>query len=40
MSARQRDQALTTIQDVALAWGIGNASSREIDEAGINLATR
>lgn len=39
MSANQRETLNETIKEVALAWGIGNASAMEIDEIGIVPAT-
>jgi ribonuclease HII len=40
MSAKQRSDAVEAIKEVALAWGIGNASAREIDSLGIVGATK
>ena len=40
MSAAQRDAVVGTIKEVALCWGIGQSSSREIDEQGIVAATK
>jgi ribonuclease HII len=40
MSALQRERAALTIQSVALAWSLGEASAAEIDELGILPATR
>ncbi len=39
MTPRQREALDKTIKDVALTWGIGSASSDEIDEFGIVPAT-
>jgi ribonuclease HII len=38
MSRRQRESLVDTIQQVALAWGVGSASSAEIDSVGIVAA--
>jgi ribonuclease HII len=40
MSARQRESLVDTIKATAVAWGIGSASSDEIDQIGIVPATR
>lgn len=40
MTPRQREALAGTIQEVARAWGVGHATAREIDAAGINNATR
>jgi len=40
MTPRQRENVVNTIQETALAWGIGSAENQEIDRLGINLATR
>lgn len=40
MSPRQRESLIETIQSVALVWGVGSASSQEIDEFGIIGATK
>ena len=40
MTPRQRERNVETIKDIALAWGVGHASNREIDESGIDHATR
>ncbi len=40
MTPRQRENLLERIKDVALAWGIGSATSAEIDAYGIVPATR
>jgi ribonuclease HII len=40
MTAEQREKARRKITCYALAWGIGQASSQEIDELGILPATR
>lgn len=40
MTPRQRKQLSERIKEIAVAWGIGHASSAEIDEWGINPATR
>jgi ribonuclease HII len=40
MTARQREKLSETIKDVAIAWGIGSASNDEIDDIGINPATK
>ena len=39
MTARQREALDQTIKDVAITWGIGSASSEEIDDLGIVPAT-
>ena len=38
MTPRQRENVVNTIQETALAWGIGSAENQEIDRLGINLA--
>jgi ribonuclease HII len=40
MTPRQRESLVDTIKEVALAWGIGKASSVEINDLGISPATR
>lgn len=40
MSARQRESLVETIKTAAVAWGIGSATSDEIDAIGIVPATR
>jgi ribonuclease HII len=40
MTPRQRTQLAGRIQEVAAAWGVGSASNQEIDECGIDGATR
>jgi len=40
MTPRQRVQLADKIKTVALAWGVGSASSAEIDDLGIVAATR
>jgi len=40
LSPRQREGLVDTIKAVSLAWGIGNASSDEIDQYGIVPATK
>lgn len=40
LSPRQREQMIRTIEGTALAWGIGSADNQEIDNLGINPATR
>jgi len=40
MTPLQRDRTAEKIKEVAVAWGVGSASNREIDEQGINPATR
>lgn len=40
MSAEQRSETVEAIKEVALAWGIGNASAGEIDCMGIVAATK
>jgi ribonuclease HII len=40
MTPRQRSQLVERIKEVALAWGVGSASSAEIDEFGIVPATK
>lgn len=40
LSGRRRSQLVETIQNHALAWGVGSASSEEIDQIGIVSATR
>lgn len=39
MTPRQRTQLVERIKEIALAWGIGSASSTEIDKLGIVPAT-
>lgn len=40
LNALQRESLIDTIKDVAIAWGIGSASAKEIDQIGIVPATR
>lgn len=40
MTHRQRTRLAQTIQETALSWGIGSASAAEIDDLGIDRATR
>jgi len=40
LTPRQRVQLAERIKDAAAAWGVGSASSQEIDEHGIDRATR
>jgi ribonuclease HII len=40
MTPRQRAQLVDRIKEIALAWGVGSASSGEIDEFGIVKATK
>jgi ribonuclease HII len=40
LTPRMRVQLADRIKQVAVAWGIGSASSQEIDEHGIDRATR
>jgi ribonuclease HII len=40
MTPRQRETLVETIKDIATVWGIGSASNIEIDEYGINAATK
>ncbi|MAS35733.1 MAG: ribonuclease HII [Anaerolineaceae bacterium] len=40
MTPRQRERTDETIKETALAWGIGSATNSEIDEHGINPATK
>ncbi len=40
MTPRQRDKNVEKIKDIALAWGVGHATNREIDKFGINPATK
>lgn len=40
MTRLQRETLIETIQKNALAWGVGSASAPEIDDLGINKATR
>lgn len=40
MTPLQRARTVETIKETALAWGVGSASSLEIDEIGINDATK
>jgi ribonuclease HII len=40
MTPRQRNLTIDTIKRTALAWGVGSASSRDIDEFGIVPATK
>lgn len=40
MTPRQRETCAALLQKIALAWGVGYASAREIDDLGILPATR
>lgn len=40
MTPRQRTQLVAKIKEIALAWGVGSASSVEIDQHGIVAATK
>lgn len=40
MTPLQRASLVDTIKDVALAWGVGHATAKEIDEMGIVPATK
>lgn len=40
LSARQRESLVDQIKTTAIAWGVGSASSTEIDDMGINKATK
>jgi ribonuclease HII len=40
LTPRMREQLVKRIKDVAVAWGVGSANSGEIDEEGIDAATR
>jgi ribonuclease HII len=40
LSARQRSRLVETIKATAIVWGVGSASSTEIDQVGIVEATR
>lgn len=40
MTPNQRQSLADTIKDVSLAWGIGHATAKEIDELGIVPATK
>lgn len=40
MTPLQRERMVEKIKEQAIAWGVGSASNREIDEYGINPATR
>ncbi|MBZ0299982.1 MAG: ribonuclease HII [Anaerolineae bacterium] len=40
MTPRQRERTVEVVKDIALAWGVGSASNLEVDEVGINPATR
>ncbi|MGB1286187.1 MAG: ribonuclease HII, partial [Aggregatilineales bacterium] len=40
MTASQREESAEKIKEVALAWGIGNATPQEIAEYNLNVATR
>lgn len=40
MTPLQRETLVDTIKEVAIAWGIGHASAREIDDMGIVPATK
>ncbi len=40
MTPRQRERTVERIKNIAIAWGIGSASNSEIDEHGINPATK
>jgi ribonuclease HII len=40
MTPRQRTQLAEKIKEIALAWGVGSASSSEVDDLGIVRATK
>lgn len=40
MTPNQRERSADRIKELALAWGVGHASNTEIDEQGINEATK
>lgn len=40
MTANQREALVDTIKEVAVAWGVGHTSAREIDNMGIIQATK
>lgn len=40
LTPRMRVQLADRIKQIAVAWGVGSASNREIDELGIDAATR
>jgi ribonuclease HII len=40
LTPRMREQLVDRIKQAAVAWGVGSASSQEIDEHGIDTATR
>lgn len=40
MTPRQRERLIETIQATAMVWGVGSASSQEIDQFGIISATK
>jgi ribonuclease HII len=40
LSAKQRNQLIATIKEIAVAWGIGFSTAAEIDRLGIVPATR
>lgn len=40
LTPRMRVQLVDRIKQIAVAWGVGSASNREIDELGIDAATR
>ena len=40
MTPRQRESLVDTIKEVALAWGVGHATAKEIDKYGILPATK
>jgi len=40
MTPNQREELVDTIKEVALAWGVGHTTAREIDEMGIVPATK
>lgn len=40
MTAKQRDEAFSRIQELSSAWGVGIVSAQEIDELGINWAVK
>ena len=40
MTPLQRESLVDTIKEVALAWGVGHASAKEIDDIGILPATK
>ncbi len=40
MTPRQRTRVVETVKEIALAWGVGSASSEEIDTLNITQATK